>query len=177
VDDDSTIDQMGETFLFHHLVAMFQTLALQQLGKFVSPITGRLERDLQQAKITIDMLQMIRDKTVGNLTGDEESLLDRVLWELQMNFVDEQQRAGQEKEEAAEEKPGEPEGTEAERTAGDDSRPAQQQGHEEKPGVEGKEERVKEPPGAAGAGKKIAPKARAAKASAKRKQKKKKKKD
>lgn len=84
-------ESMNE-YLFHHLVAMFQTLALQQMGKLVNPITGKLERDLQQARITIDMLQMIKDKTEGNLLPAERSILDRALTELQMNYVDEVNR-------------------------------------------------------------------------------------
>ena len=91
---DDTISRNGRNeFLFHHLVAMFQTLALQQLGKLVNPITGQLERDLQQAKITIDMLQMLKERTAGNLEQSEQMILDRALLELQMNFVDESKRA------------------------------------------------------------------------------------
>lgn len=80
------------TYLFHHLIAMFEALALQQLGKLVNPISGRMERDLRQARITIDMLEMVREKTAGNLSGDEKRLLDGIVLELQMNFVDESQR-------------------------------------------------------------------------------------
>jgi hypothetical protein len=80
------------TFLFHHLITMFATLAYQQLGKLVNPITAKMERDLRQARITIDMLEMIRDKTSGNLTDEEERLLDSILMELQMNYVDETNR-------------------------------------------------------------------------------------
>ncbi len=80
------------TFLFHHLITMFATLAYQQLGKLVNPISGKMERDLRQARVTIDMLEMIRGKTSGNLTGDEERLLDSILMELQMNYVDESVR-------------------------------------------------------------------------------------
>ncbi len=90
--DDSVSRNERNEYLFHHLVAMFQTLALQQLGKLVNPITGKLERDLQQAKITIDMLQMIKDRTLGNLKQSEQMILDRALLELQMNFVDEKQK-------------------------------------------------------------------------------------
>ena len=74
-DDSISRDERNE-YLFHHLVAMFQTLALQQLGKLVSPITGKMERDLQQARITIDMLQMIKDRTKGNLEQGERMVLD-----------------------------------------------------------------------------------------------------
>ena len=90
--DDSISRNERNEYLFHHLVAMFQTLALQQLGKLVNPITGQMERDLQQAKITIDMLQMIKDRTAGNLEQSERMILDRALLELQMNYVDENAR-------------------------------------------------------------------------------------
>jgi hypothetical protein len=85
-------NEFRNEYLFHHLVVMFQTLALQQLGKLMSPITGKVERDLQQARITIDMLQMIREKTAGNVTDREKGLLDGVLMELQLNYVDELNR-------------------------------------------------------------------------------------
>lgn len=80
-------------YLFQHLVAMFQTLALQQLGKLINPITGKLERDLHQARITIDMLQMLQARTAGNLDPNEKRLLDTVVMDLQMNYIDEMQRA------------------------------------------------------------------------------------
>jgi len=90
--DDSISRNERNEYLFHHLVAMFQTLALQQLGKLVNPITGKMERDLQQARITIDMLQMLKERTTGNLEQSERMILDRALLELQMNFVDETAR-------------------------------------------------------------------------------------
>ena len=101
-------------YLFHHLVAMFQTLALQQLGKLVNPMTGKLERDLQQAKITIDMLQMIKERTTGNLEQSERVILDRALLELQMNFVDESGKGDDVATEADESEPEDREGEEGE---------------------------------------------------------------
>ena len=90
-------DANGErsSFLFTHLVAMFETLALQQLGKLVNPVTGKADRDLRQARITIDMIDMIREKTAGNLTTDEARIIDAVLLELQMNYVDESKKGGE----------------------------------------------------------------------------------
>jgi hypothetical protein len=100
------VDERGEgnernVFLFHHLVAMFETLALQQLGKLVNPLTGNAEKDLRQARITIDMLEMVREKTAGNLSPEEQRLLGAVLAELQMNYVDESklEKSGQEEKE------------------------------------------------------------------------------
>lgn len=90
---DNINDQSNrEEFLFQHLIAMFQTLALQQLGKLINPMTGKSNRDLDQARITIDMLGMIREKTRGNLNASEEQILDKVLTELQMNYVTEKER-------------------------------------------------------------------------------------
>lgn len=91
-------DKARETYLFQHLVVMFQTLALQQMGKLTSPITGKVERDLHQAKITVDMLGMIQKKTEGNLEENEKKILDTVMMELQMNYIDETARAAEEKE-------------------------------------------------------------------------------
>ena len=86
----------SDTFLFQHLLAMFQTLALQQMGKLMNPITGKVERDLHQARITIDMIAMIQKKTSGNLSVDEKRLVDNILMDLQMNFVDEKSRGDDE---------------------------------------------------------------------------------
>jgi hypothetical protein len=80
---------------------MFQALALQQMGKLTSPITGKVERDLHQAKITVDMLGMIQKKTEGNLEENEKRILDTVMMELQMNYIDENARAEKEEEEGS----------------------------------------------------------------------------
>lgn len=89
-----------QEFLFHNLIAMFATLAFQQLGKLVNPLSGSVERDLRQARITIDMLEMIAGKTAGNLSAEERRHLDAVLTELRMNYVDEAARGGIEQETA-----------------------------------------------------------------------------
>lgn len=96
---DSGDYDRGE-FLFHNLIAMFATLALQQLGKLVNPLTGEVERDLRQARITIDMLEMIRAKTAGNLMDEERRHLDTVLMELHMNWIDESGKPEEEPEAA-----------------------------------------------------------------------------
>jgi hypothetical protein len=103
VENGSDSRESMNEYLFHHLIAMFQTLALQQMGKLVNPITGKLERDLQQGRITIDMLQMIKDKTEGNLEPGEQAVLDRALTELQMNYVDEVSRPEETEEQTEEE--------------------------------------------------------------------------
>jgi len=81
-------EKRGE-FYFIQLVLMFQTTAFQQMGKLENPITKKVERDLDQAKFSIDMLEMIQQKTKNNLSENEKKFLDHILFELRMNYVDE----------------------------------------------------------------------------------------
>ena len=74
---------------FFQLVFSLQAGAMQHLGKIASPISGKIERDLNLAKTTIDMLEMLQKKTEGNLNNDEKRLIDHILYELRMNYVDE----------------------------------------------------------------------------------------
>lgn len=86
-------DPSRDELLFLHLVSMFQFAAMQQMGKLPNPVTGKIERDLEQARLSIDMIEMLHAKTAGTRTADESELLDKVLFELRMNFVDETKRA------------------------------------------------------------------------------------
>lgn len=81
-----------QEFLFLQLVSMFQVAAMQQLGKIPSPLSGKIERDLEQAKMSIDILSMIKEKTSGNLSRREGDFLGKVLFECQMNYLDELKR-------------------------------------------------------------------------------------
>ena len=72
------------------LSLLFSTMASQALlflGEIENPFTGKKEQDLEQAKYTIDMLQVLREKTAGNITPDESKLLDGVLYDLRMRYV------------------------------------------------------------------------------------------
>ena len=75
--------------LFIQLLYVFHTSAMQSMGKLKSPITDKIERDLPQAKQSIEMISMIKEKTKGNLSPDLSRILDGFLTELRMNFVDE----------------------------------------------------------------------------------------
>jgi hypothetical protein len=75
--------------LFVNLVMIFKSAAMQQMGKVVNPLTGKVERNLEQARFSIDTIAMLKDKTRGNVTADLEKLMDSVLLELRMNFVEE----------------------------------------------------------------------------------------
>ncbi len=78
--------------MFSHLVISLQMGAMQQMGKVASPITGKIERDIEMAKASIDMLSMLEVKTKGNLSEEESKLLGHVLYELRMNYVDESKK-------------------------------------------------------------------------------------
>ena len=110
-ESDPRLKNLGS--LFVQLVLSFHAAAWQQMGKVVSIITGKMERDLNMAKHSIDMLGMLEEKTRGNLTEDEQKYLSHALYELRMNYLDELKK-GPEKEgeqTASKEKPsaGEPE--------------------------------------------------------------------
>jgi hypothetical protein len=74
-------------YLFR-LIATFEAAAMQQLGKIAHPITGDVEVDLAGARDSIEMLVAIQRKTDGNLNQDEKRLLEHVLYQLRMNYVD-----------------------------------------------------------------------------------------
>lgn len=99
-----TPEQQNE-LLFTQLVLMFQGAAYQHMGKVMNPVTNKVERDLGQAKHAIDMLGMLDARTRGNLTDNEARLLEHVLYETRMNYVDEVNKGTQpsEGEEAPEE--------------------------------------------------------------------------
>ena len=85
-----------DTSRFIQLIAMFQVAAMQQMGKLPNPVTNEVERDLQQAKASIDMLDTIKKKTEGNLADEEAEFFDKILFELHMNYVDEVNRSEKE---------------------------------------------------------------------------------
>ncbi|MBU0469503.1 MAG: DUF1844 domain-containing protein [Candidatus Omnitrophica bacterium] len=58
------------------------------LGEIPNPITGETENNIDQAKFLIDTLAMLKDKTKGNLSKQEEELLNSSVYELQMKYVE-----------------------------------------------------------------------------------------
>ena len=74
--------------LFMELVIMLSSSAMQQLGKIINPLTGKTEVNLAAAQATIDMVEMIENKTRGNLDRDETRLLANTLTSLRMNYVE-----------------------------------------------------------------------------------------
>lgn len=65
--------------------------AMIAMGKLQNPVNGQTEKNLEQARFLIDTLGIIKEKTKGNLTGDEEKLLEESLFNLRMMYVDEKE--------------------------------------------------------------------------------------
>lgn len=66
------------------------TLALQAsifLGQVPNPATNKIETNLDQGKFIIDTLDMLKEKTQGNLMKEEKELLENLLYELKMQYV------------------------------------------------------------------------------------------
>jgi len=60
---------------------------LMALGELANPVTNVPEEDLEQARSLIDILGMLREKTKGNLSAEEDKLLENVLYELRIKYV------------------------------------------------------------------------------------------
>ena len=73
--------------LFMGLCTSLVTQAWMQLGKIKNPMTDKIDIDLEAASLTIDMLSMLKDKTNGNITEDEEKILSQSINELKMNYI------------------------------------------------------------------------------------------
>ncbi|MBN1232612.1 MAG: glycine cleavage system aminomethyltransferase GcvT [Candidatus Coatesbacteria bacterium] len=74
--------------LFKGLVASFQDIALQGLGKVASHHSGKIEINLDEASYAIDTLTMLQEKTVNNLKEEEARELNSLIHYLRMNYLD-----------------------------------------------------------------------------------------
>jgi hypothetical protein len=75
---------------FMTLIASFVTSGMMALGKIPNPITNKMEKNLDQAKYSIDILIMLKEKTKGNLTNAEDQVLSNAIADMQINFIQEQ---------------------------------------------------------------------------------------
>ena len=70
------------------LVFSLQAAAMQQLGKIQNPMTGEVEMDLEQAKGTIDLLEMLKVKCRTDTPEDLLKVIDSAVMDLQLNYMD-----------------------------------------------------------------------------------------
>jgi len=74
--------------LFAHMVMQQSNMAMMLMGKVAHPQTGETHQDIEAAKLFIDQLEMIENKTKGNLSKEEANLLKQTLMHLHMTFVE-----------------------------------------------------------------------------------------
>lgn len=72
---------------FSVLAMSIASSAAMALGLAPDPTTGETHKDKDMAKFNIDLLIMLKEKTKGHLTGDEQSFLESVITDLQLKFV------------------------------------------------------------------------------------------
>jgi hypothetical protein len=80
-DRDTTGPELANLFV------MFASSALIALGEAPDPTSGERTVDLDQAREAVDILLLLREKTEGNRTEQESQLLEEILYDLQMRFV------------------------------------------------------------------------------------------
>jgi len=73
---------------FHTFVLSLGSSALLHLGELEHPDLGAPQKDLSLAKHTIDILAMLEEKTKGNLTAAEAKLIESLLYDLRLRFVE-----------------------------------------------------------------------------------------
>jgi hypothetical protein len=73
---------------FSTFVISLSTQALMHLGEIANPISGQVEADVTVAKQMIDILGMLKEKTAGNLNAHEDRLMQEILYDLRMRYVE-----------------------------------------------------------------------------------------
>ena len=81
--------KLTEQQLFDQLISSLVHSAWVYLGKVKNPMNDKLEKNIDQASIQIDMLDMLFKRMTGNLSEEEEQYLSHIIRELKMNFVEE----------------------------------------------------------------------------------------
>jgi hypothetical protein len=65
------------------------------MGKLKNPLTEKVDRDLDAARMSIDMIEMLKEKTKSNVSDDESRFLTQVLSDLRLNYVEESAKPGE----------------------------------------------------------------------------------
>jgi len=80
----------SEPLSFTAFVVSLATTAAIHLGDLADPATGgdKPEQNLQGAAQMIEILSLLEEKTRGNLTAEERQVLEQVLYELRLRFVE-----------------------------------------------------------------------------------------
>jgi PBP1b-binding outer membrane lipoprotein LpoB len=74
---------------FSSFVLSLSSSALFHFGEIPDPVTNKKQKNIELAKQTIDILELLEKKTVNNLEKDEAVLLENLLYDLRMRYVNE----------------------------------------------------------------------------------------
>ena len=84
--------KLTEQQLFDQLISSLVHSAWVYLGKIKNPMNDKLEKNVEQASVQIDMLDMLFKRMTGNMSEEEDKYLGHVIHELKMNFVEEKNK-------------------------------------------------------------------------------------
>jgi len=87
---------------FRVFLAGLYTQTLMYLGEIENPVTRKTERNLPEAQYLIDTIDMLRQKTRGNLSTEEGQYLDGLLHDLRMRYVSAAERSTAQEDSSAE---------------------------------------------------------------------------
>ncbi len=90
---DTFVMREGEGVTFSAFVLGLASTTVIHLGLQPHPETGKVERQLEAARQTLDLLVMLREKTRGNLAPDEEQLFTSLVTDLQIRYVEAARKA------------------------------------------------------------------------------------
>ena len=85
--------KLTEQQLFDQLISSLVHSAWVYLGKIKNPMNDKLEKNVEQASVQIDMLDMLFKRMTGNMSEEEDESLGHVIRELKMNFVEEKNKS------------------------------------------------------------------------------------
>ena len=82
------LERAGKGIDFTTVLLGFASSALVHMGAQVHPETGVVTQDPALAREVLDLLALLREKTRGNLTAEEERFFDSLLTDLRLKFVE-----------------------------------------------------------------------------------------
>ena len=82
---------MGEVNFVTFLLSLYSS-AMAAFGQIPDPATGQVEEHVEAGKQMIEILGILMEKTKGNLNAEENQLLDNMLYELRMIYLEKTQR-------------------------------------------------------------------------------------
>ena len=74
---------------FMTIVQMYQIEGMVAIGKMLNPGTNTITKNIDHARFVIDLLDILLQKTNGNLDADEQRFLENTLSTLRLNFLEE----------------------------------------------------------------------------------------